>query len=299
VTVGSAAARELDTWMIRAMRTAWGTTLLVTLVGCATAHDDTPAPTPEREPYWASGSTTDEGKSTHLWIVNRALAILGKHQDLPRAAHAYLRMMSSACSTRWRQGLDDADHKVGYNNWYTFTSHFYDPSTGTNYVGATSPIAYNEALTRLATARSRLAANDVYKGCYELGLSLHYATDITQPMHAANYAATDWPANLHSHLEDRAVDVQNGSVSNDWAGAPTAAVGTVLSNVAWASNAQWPGTWNAVGAAYASRCGDIDDYYLDHTDCWSGDAGVDAAIAAALRSAQTGTAAFLYAADLP
>jgi phospholipase C len=268
------------------------------LVGCASAADES-SNSPSGVPYWEAGSTTDEGKSTHLWIVNRATAILGKHPDLPRAARAYARLTSSACSARWRQGLDDADHKVSYNNWYTYKSHFFDPSTGTNYLGDDDPIAYDEALSHLATARSRLAANDVYKGCYELGLALHYATDILQPMHAANFAATDRPLMLHSHLEDRAAEVQNQFVVADWTGAPSGTVGATLASLAWASNAQWPATWNAIANAYASRCDEIGDYYRDHTDCWSGDAGVDAVIGTALRKAQMGTAAFLYAADLP
>ncbi|HEY5952611.1 MAG TPA: hypothetical protein VIV40_44230 [Kofleriaceae bacterium] len=283
------------------MRRSLGTVLLVALVGCASASDDTPPPAAQSTgvPYWSSGSTTDEGKSTHLWIVDRAIAILGKYQTLPRAAHAYARLTSSACSTRWRQGLDDADHKVTYNNWFTWKSHFYDPSTGTNYLGEDHPVAYDEALGHLATARSRLAAADVYKGCYELGLALHYATDILQPMHAANYAATDWPVNLHSHVEDRAEAIQNSYAVLDWSGAPSGTVNVVLTDLAWSSNAQWPGTWDAIANAYASRCDDIDGYFLDHTECWSGDAAVDAIIGAALRNAETGTAAFLFAADVP
>lgn len=270
------------------------------LFGCATADDpyDDNGPDPG-VPYWGAGSTTDEGKSTHLFIVNRAMAILGKHQSLPRAAKAYARLSNAACSSRLRQGLDDADHKVSYNNWWTWKSHFFDPSTGTNYLGDDDPVAYDEALEHLATARSRLAAGDVTKGCYELGLALHYVTDIMQPMHAANFAATDRPLKLHSNLEDRAADVQDRFTATDWSATPTGSAATVLANLAWISNGMWPGMWNALANAYASRCDAIGDYYLDHTSCWSGDAGVDAAIGVALRQSQVGTAAFLYAADLP
>lgn len=281
------------------MGRAFITSLLFVLVGCANAGDEAESTTQGHgTPYWASGSSTNEGKSTHLFIANHAVALLGQHGE-PRAQRAYAWMTSSSCANRWRQGLDDADHKVGYNNWFTWKSHFYDPSTGTNYLGSTHPVAYDEALEHLATARSRLAAGDAYKGCYELGLALHYATDMTQPMHAANYAATDWPLNLHSHLEDRAVAVQNAFVVSSWSGVPTGSVGQVLSQLAWTSNGEWPGMWWALASAYGSRCGDIDDQWFDSTGCWEGDAGVDAAIGAALRQAQTDTAAFLYAADLP
>lgn len=272
---------------------------LCVLIGCANAGDDLSDTSPgPGSPYWASGSATNEGKSTHLWIVNHAVTLLGQHGE-SRAQRAHAWMTSSACAPRWRQALDDADHKVSYNNWYTWKSHFYDPSTGTNYLGGSDPVAYGEALEHLATARARLAVGDAYKGCYELGLSLHYATDMTQPMHAANFAATDWPLDLHSHLEDRAVDVQNSFVVNTWSGVPAGSASQVLWELAWSSNSKWPGMWDALAAAYASHCGDIDDQWFDSTGCWAGDAGVDAAIGAALRQAQTDTAAFLYAADLP
>jgi hypothetical protein len=282
------------------MRTT-GMVSLLLLIGCATGDDqESTTGSPQGSPYWASGSATNEGASTHLFIVNRSLNILAKHLSLPKASKAYARLTSSTCRTKWQQGLDDADHKPGYNNWFTWTSHFYDPSTGTNYLGGTSPVAYNEALSHLSKAKSKLAANDVSGGCYELGLSLHYATDMTMPMHAANFAATDRPLNLHSNVEDRAVVVQNSYVSGDWTSAPTGTVNAVLLDVAWASNALWPGMWNSLANAYAAKCGDdIDDYYFDHTDCWSGDAGVDAAIGTALRTAEVNTARYLFAADIP
>ncbi|HEX5062892.1 MAG TPA: hypothetical protein VFV99_26140 [Kofleriaceae bacterium] len=287
------------------MRRLWGTFPLILVFGCASAGDDpygtnSTDPPVEKDPYWASGSPTNEGASTHLFIVNRAITILGKHTSLPQASKAFARLNNSTCRTRWQLGLDDADHKVSYNNWYTWRSHFYDPSTGTNYTGQTSPVAYNEALKHLQTAKTKLAANDVNNGCYELGLALHYATDMTQPMHAANFAATDRPLDMHSHVEDYAVEIQNGYVASDWNTAPTGTVNTALSNLAWAANSKWPGLWNALGNAYIAKCNDdMDDEYFDTTSCWKGDAGVNAAIGAALRDAQIDTAKFLYAAAIP
>lgn len=271
---------------------------LALVVGCASAEDTTQTDI-DKDPYWSSGSETNEGKSTHLFIVNRAITILGKHTSLPRAARAFARLNDPACRPKWQEGLKDADDRVGYNNWYTFRSHFYDPSTGTNYVGGTSPVAYNEALSHLATARTRLAQNDISKGCYELGLALHYATDLTQPMHAANFAATDFPLNLHSHLEDYATEVQNLSTALDWPSTPTGTASSVLLDLAWTANGLWPTMWGAIANAYDARCSDIDGYTFDHTSCWSGDTGVDAAIGAALRHGEGATAQWLYAADIP
>lgn len=273
----------------------------ILVAGCASGSDPYSQEdgTSPGVPYWSAGSTTNEGKSTHLWIVNHAVTILGKHQDLPRAARAYSRMMNATCSSRWRQGLDDADHKVGYNNWFTWKSHFYDPATGTNYLGGYDPVAYGEAREHLATARSRIAAGDLYRGCYELGLALHYATDMTQPMHAANFAATDRPIKLHSNLEDYATEIQGRYTAADWAGAPTGSASGVLLDNAWTAYDQWPGTWAALASSYSARCDEIDGYWFDNTDCWTNDDGVDGAIGSALRQAQVGTAAFLYAADVP
>lgn len=288
------------------MRETLGALLLgFVVLGCANAQDPgdglSDTSVDDKAPYWSAGSATNEGKSTHLWIVNHAVTILGKHQDLPKAAKAYARLMSPACKPNWQAGLKDADDKPGYNNWYTWRSHFYDPSTGTNYTGGTNPVAYKEALSRLATAKTKLAANDVKNGCYELGLALHYATDLTQPMHSANFAATDRPVNLHSHLEDRATVIQNGFVASDWTGsAPTASVNQVLLDIAWASHALWPATWDALANAYAVKCDDdMEDEWFDSTSCWEGDVGVDNAIGSALRASQSATAKFLYAADLP
>src|SRR5262245_19377856 len=110
--------------------------LSVFAFGCANAADpadgtEDTAP-PPGVPYWSSGSATSEASSTHLWIVDHAITILGKHQSLPQAAKAYARLTNPACKPNWQAGLKDADDKPGYNNFWTWTSHFYDPSTGTN-----------------------------------------------------------------------------------------------------------------------------------------------------------------------
>jgi len=281
----------------------FATISLLALVGCASTAEENTSSTAElpgeEVAYWEAHSVTEENGNTHLFIVNRAVEILGKHTTLPRAASAFARLNDGVCRTRWRQGLYDADHKVSYNNYWTWKSHFYDPSTGTNYFGSTDPVAYGKALEHLTEAKKDLATNDVTHGCYELGLALHYATDITQPMHATNFPATDRPLNLHSHLEERALAVQTLYVAADWSATPTGTVNANLTAMAWTSHDLWPSTWAALGHAVNVKCGDnIDSYTLDHTDCWQGDPGVDAAIGAALRKAQTGTAAFLYAADI-
>src|SRR5262249_30468065 len=123
----------------------------------------------------------------------------------------------------------------------SWMSHFYDPDSGKNYEGLAKssdlsddaiqhPIftaikanvevngrvrteARGTALCGVGRAKALPAEKNHpaphatepkdlrLRGCYELGLALHYFTDITQPMHAANFAATDRPRLLHSNWE--------------------------------------------------------------------------------------------------
>jgi len=285
--------------------------LLLTLSACAE-----PADAPGSEPIaWETQSPNEELHSTHLWIVDRAIDQLGR-QGTTAATSAYRLLTKASCRNAWQQGLFDADYKAPYHGGWgdlkvgaseteialagaTWVSHFYDPSTNTNYVGLSSPTARTETLSHGATARSRLATGDIKGGCYELGLALHYFTDITQPMHAVNFTATDSPTTLHSDIELRAMSIQSGfaiaSTATLSAGTPAAEI----DEAAWRSHDQWPALIGAVETAYAGRCGSIDNFPVDVTFCWQGDAGVDAAIGASLRTAQTATAELVLALDLP
>ena len=118
------------------------------------------------------------------------------------------------------QGLYDADYLPAYNNgvptdtsliWMGFTAyfnngwvnHFYDPDSGLNYVGGSSPTALTEANRHWQLSRQGNLANN----CYELGLSMHYMTDVTQPMHAANFTSSDAPVFLHGDYETFAMSL--------------------------------------------------------------------------------------------
>jgi hypothetical protein len=267
-------------------------------------------------PYWAVNSVGDEAGSTHLWIVDRAVDAVGQRLDLPAAASARARMTDVACKARWQQGLYDADYRKQYNGgWFdlspssstatiaasgaTWQAHFYDPDTGKNYKGNSSPTAKTEALAHLAQAKTKLAANNVNDGCYELGLALHFLTDLTQPMHASNYAATDWPTKLHSNVEEYAIELQANVASVSWSGPPTEAVAPFIDGVGHRSKDRWPGQKAAIAAAYGARCDAFDSYWIDHKECWQHDASVDAAVVAAMSAAVADTASFLVIAQLP
>jgi phospholipase C len=269
-----------------------------------------------RRTDWDAESADDETKSTHLWIVNRALDLLAQRRDVPQVDHVVTLMQSSDCQPQWHQGLVDADFKGAYNggrwdvavggssaaliaagaNW---AGHFYDPDTGLNYQGNANPVAYTEGLKHLANTRSMLAANNRTGACYELGLSLHYMTDITQPMHASNYTAKSWPLELHSNVEGYAVTKQAGWAVHTWAGPGSGDAPTNLMAFARASKARWPLLKAAIAASYSARCSNFDSYYLDHTNCWQNDGAVDAQLADELAQAQTATATYLSVLALP
>jgi hypothetical protein len=161
----------------------------------------------------------------------------------------------------------------------SWMSHFYDPDSGMNYAGISKsadlgkdavlhplsqlikrqvevngPVpleAKGATLYRLDRAMKllagRLAASDHRnepdslrgRGCYELGLALHYFTDITQPMHAANFAATNAPRLLHSNWEGYAEEIQARFVRPDWSVGPSGSTEDEVQASAVASKAHW------------------------------------------------------------
>ncbi len=289
--------------------------------GCVVSSDsgereDTPAEPEhvgEDVSHWETESASDEANSTHLWIVNRALAILDKHQNLSGVPLILNLMNDVDCRTSWRQGLIDADFKAAYNqgsadlpipasNWQialagtTWESHFYDPDTTLNYKGYASPTAYTEALAHWSGVKS---SGTMAKVCYELGVSLHYMTDLTQPMHAANFTVVSYPIKLHSNFEIYAMQHQSSYQINDWAQAPSSgeAVDAVLKAVATGSKSLWAGLYADIGLAYSdnSSCGSIGSYWVDSPGCWNTDSFVAADLGTELRAAQTSTARYLYA----
>jgi len=282
---------------------------------------------------WDAESAADETKSTHLWLVNRALDILSRHTDLAAAASVVSRLHHPGCTQSWQQGLVDADFLAVYNNGLhdipigastdqiilagsTWASHFYDPDTGTNYQGETDPTALSETLRHARAAtngqydlNASVASDQERTACYELGLALHYFTDITQPMHAANFTATHRPRELHSNLEGYTMTIQDRYAANDWSATPSGDLEPFIIQTAHASKDAWPALHQTVLNAYDAaqkrdpvRCGQPEDsswnfieaQQFDHSVCWVGDADVDQGIGAALQFAQDRTAQFLY-----
>jgi phospholipase C len=274
-----------------------------------------PAPAGVRQTDWDAESVDDETRSTHLWIVNRAIGLLAARSE-PQAVAAVALLGAADCRPSWHQGLADADFKAAYNGGLfdvpvgasttelvlsgaTWASHFYDPDTGLNYKGQKSPTAYDQGLAHLGNARAALGKGNRANGCYELGLSLHYFTDITQPMHSSNYTATNYPIELHSDFESYAMAQQTRFAATTWTGPTSGDASAQLLAAAHAAKPRWPTLKTAITNAYSARgCGRFSSYWTDHTNCWEGDATVDGDLGVDLVAAQQATASYLFALNL-
>jgi hypothetical protein len=283
--------------------------------GCA-ASSAGPEPAEESvsqsEQAWEAMSPTNESESTHLFVVARAVDILARHPELPSARVMKNLMSDATCRARWQAGLYDADWYAQYNDngaWFPndplvhdvngWKSHFYDPDTRKNFAGETKPTARTQAALYWGRARAAIDKGDLRAGCYDLGLALHYVTDVTQPMHAANFTAKSPPLLLHSHLEGWSMEIQNDFVAQDWTATPPSGdPDAALVANARRAKAGWVGMRAAINDAYVQRCGVyvafvawVDNGY-EH--CWKEDPGVRAETGGSIRQAQIDTAGWLY-----
>ena len=291
--------------------------------GCAAEASPESSPSQEgisasTQEAWDAESATNEASSTHLWIVDHAVSLLAARTDLPRAAHFVQMLNTPACRTNWEQGLLDADFLAIYNNGIfntkpndsiatvaasgaSFKSHFYDPDTNKNYKGETSPTARTQAAQFLAAAAANWAAHNTDTACYQLGLSFHYMTDSTQPMHAANFTNTNRAFTLHAHFESYAESIQSHYVVTDAAflgGAQTADAALLAG--AHAAKALWQPLLQSIYDTYKSRgwtCyAAYETWLIDDTGCWESSTAVDTQTGLSLQTAQRSTANYLYAA---
>ena len=289
---------------------------LAFLFGCVTGpvEDHGDEALGQTEQRWEAESPTNDAESTHLYIAERAVSLLGQHGELD-AARAMNKLLGDArCLPRWQQGLYDADWYAEYSDngaWFPgdplphsttgWKSHFYDPDTGKNFAGETKPTARTRAATYWSDARAKIDSGDLNGGCYSLGLALHYVTDVTQPMHAANFTAKSNPLLLHSHWEGWAMGLHGRAIAADWSGAPsTLKTDSVFVANARASKSQWSGIQTAIDNAYKANCHVYTAFYAwadtGYESCWNADPTVTTKSIASMVTAQDLTAKWLYAA---
>lgn len=134
--------------------------------------------------------------NTHLWLLFRAASLLEKQGSAGRQLFERIQPQDGKLNDAFRdaliQGLWDADKKAPYNDpiWRAvpiWKSHFYDPDTRTNWVGQTTPTALSEGWRYYHQSVRAFQRDHLAKAGYALGLALHYVSDLTQPMHAANF----------------------------------------------------------------------------------------------------------------
>ncbi|MEW6492916.1 MAG: zinc dependent phospholipase C family protein [Cyanobacteriota bacterium] len=183
---------------------------------------------------WDSKNPYDSTQSTHLWIVCRAAELASAQPDVGEYIYNLIKPWVSQSDSAFHDavcnGLWDADEKDPYRNsvvegdeWYgklsaTYKSHFYDPETGKNWLGETEPTAMTEGVKFFNQALDEYSRGDIRQAGYHLGLSLHYLTDVTQPMHAANFTyLSSLPVGYHSAYESLAIEVmRNVTITNPY-----------------------------------------------------------------------------------
>lgn len=172
----------------------------------------------ESAPHDGSGEDddADEGGQPHdrrlHWNDPGHQRIVEWARDILRAHRGSVDGVSQVCRFLdddgfWngvRKGLKEADNGSWEYSGAVFSSHFYDPDTGTNYLGGRSHTALTQADRRFREAAVlAISGGATYEAGFALGLALHYLTDLTQPMHASNFPnLKDGPFDVrHSRFE--------------------------------------------------------------------------------------------------
>ena len=131
----------------------------------------------------------------------------------------------SSFSVNLCQGLYDADFLPAYNgpvvsvviptapvalSQPTYAAHFYDPATGKNWLGSSTWTALSQVQKLFWKSLEAYLAGDMPTAGYNLGLALHYFTDVGQPMHAANFTfLSSWFPGLHTGFESWVMEHQS------------------------------------------------------------------------------------------
>ncbi len=169
--------------------------------------------------------------NTHLFIVQQAVQMLrNASTSSPAAKLAYERMATPACAKEWIQGIYDGDEPALADNPSDLKNgvagtHFYNPTNGMTYQlagvdASTGGITGRPNLNARATAAKHIAAfqsaSNTPQGCKQLGLALHYMTDMTQPMHTSSFSAANTPLALHPYYEAYVAQLHNTATANPW-----------------------------------------------------------------------------------
>ncbi len=155
-------------------------------------------------PAWTSGDynvTTGEylEEGTHEAITGAACAIMlndrGFYSD--KAGSIIVITMYIAIGSLL------PDRELSEVGLPMFVGHFYNPTTGKNWLGGTENTARNNAQDRYNTAVAYACAGNMEKAYEYLGRCLHYIQDLNVPHHSANVTTVN-PGSTHSAFEQYA-----------------------------------------------------------------------------------------------
>lgn len=119
---------------------------------------------------------------THQYIAASALVILNNDQG----ATEFNDPINSALLM---EGADWPDIWGNETDYMTFAGHFYDPDTGENWMGQSSPTARTRAESYYNQAVDAYNDGDIESAMSYLGRGVHYVSDLNQPHHASNKVA--------------------------------------------------------------------------------------------------------------
>ncbi|BCJ94797.1 hypothetical protein acsn021_23660 [Anaerocolumna cellulosilytica] len=137
---------------------------------------------------------------THQYIVASALTILYRDQGNS--------VMNSEANALEMMANTDWPDKLGNETDYgTFAGHFYNPKTGVNWLGQSSPTAKTRAVEYFNRAVASYNAGNVTEAFKYIGRGTHYVSDVNVPHHASNLTALN---SNHSEFE-KYVDVNRTS----------------------------------------------------------------------------------------
>ena len=185
----------------------------------------------KQSPRFDTTDAFNEKKSTHLWLVNRgALRAQGEFGDKFRQLFQPNPGQTDPGGTVFHQavcqGLYDADYLDFFNGPVvvsyrqpSWVSHFYDPDTGLNWQHLASQTALTRGRSLFNAALAAYRVGRLERAGYALGASLHYLTDMGQPMHAANFTYQTIPIRWHKVFEEMVMERQDqwlgGGVPSD------------------------------------------------------------------------------------
>lgn len=241
--------------------------------------------------------------NTHLWILNRALDMLSASSE-PKAKRAAGILNESSCKLELMDGLWDADDgDLADRPEKAAGSHFYN-AAGLDATGkATNTIAYmfgidvgliRNARSSIKDRLSRIGDLTRPGQCRDLGIALHYLTDLTQPMHSSSFSGGQSPLMLHPVMEEYVPTIQSRfPVNAAWDGRWSAMnPENVLIQTSIKSNSLAPGLMKVLGSN-STICSMLTDV-LYTGPCFVHDGAVDSKIGEILRDGYQSTASFIH-----